>query len=239
MDNCRFTHSHYRDMLDAAADIFSISTFADEPDETRRLYLRHDVDVSLKNAVALAEIESEMGITSTYFIPINSPYYNLFNDTQLRRVRRLSELGHSIGLHVDERAAYMNGYDDIESMLTSVYGLLSEIVPLEKVLSFHMPSQYEFTRTTAIGDFVNAYSDRFNNGKNVKYLSDSNRHWREGCFCTHLDTGDYHSYQVLVHPVWWHAKPLGDNELFEKIKSTNEEGLEVNLKGDLALFSDL
>jgi hypothetical protein len=239
MSSCEFTYEHYADILYRSTDEFVPSDFTQAPDSAPRIYFRHDVDVSLKNAVRMAEIESEYGVVSTYFVALNSPYYNLLNDTQLERVRRIAELGHTIGFHIDERGRYIDPYDSLEEMLESVYEFLSPIIPIEKVISFHMPSEYEFTTTTAIGDFVNAYSDRFNNDDSVKYLSDSGRRWREGCFHKHLDSPDHHSYQVLIHPVWWNETHLAPEELYQELQDANQEGLKVNLREDIQVFSEL
>lgn len=239
MSSCPFTFDHYRDMLDRATEIFEVSTFSEQPDGTRRLYLRHDIDVSVENAVEMAKLEADCSVESTYFVALNSPYYNLFNDTQVNRLCEIAELGHTIGLHVDERGAYIDGFDSVSDALRSVYELLSEVVPIERVISFHMPSQYDFNRTETVGEFVNAYSKTFTDGETVKYLSDSNRRWREGCFCQHLEDPEHQSYQVLLHPIWWHENQLSNEELYEKLQVTSQKGLKVNLQDDIGIFSDI
>jgi hypothetical protein len=238
MHSCSFTFDHYREIITRADEQFEVSTFADQPDGIRRLYLRHDIDVSVENAVEMAKLEADYGVESTYFVALNSPYYNLLNDTQVDRLREIADLGHTVGLHIDERGAYMDEFDDIETALESVYGLLSDVIPIKQVVSFHMPSQYDFNRTDTIGEFVNAYSTTFTDGEQVTYLSDSNRRWRDGCFSQHLDDPDQ-SYQVLVHPIWWHETPLSNEQLYEKLQTTNQEGLKVNLQDDIGIFSDL
>ncbi|WP_424017691.1 hypothetical protein ACOZ4N_17740 [Halorientalis pallida] len=239
MTSCGFTFEHYRDILTKADDNFTFSTFSADPDDTRRLYLRHDIDVSVENAVEMARIEAEHGVKSTYFVAINSPYYNLLNDTQTERLREIAELGHTVGLHVDERGAYMDGFESVETAVESIYELLSSVVDIERVLSFHMPSQYDFNQREEIGAFRNAYATKYTDGDPVKYLSDSNRHWREGCFCEHLGERSAHTYQVLVHPIWWHETPLSNRELYRKLQETTQEGLKVNLKDDIAIFDEL
>lgn len=239
MGSCTFTFKHYSEILEQATDRFQCSSFFEQPDGAARLYLRHDIDVSVKNALALAELEAEHGVKSTYFAAINSPYYNLLNDAQVNRLRQISDLGHTIGLHVDERGAYMDEFSSIETALSSVHDFLSEIVPVEKLISFHMPSQYDFNQTEKIGDFTNAYSTTFTDGEKVKYLSDSNRRWREGCFCQHLDDPTHDSYQILTHPIWWHRKQLSNKELYEKLQANNQEGLKVNLQDDIGIFADM
>ena len=62
---------------------------------------RHDVDFSLNRSCKLAEIEAELGIKATYFIYVQSSFYNLFEPCQYEIIKRVNDLGHRIGLHFD------------------------------------------------------------------------------------------------------------------------------------------
>lgn len=42
----------------------------------KSLLIRHDIDVSLYDALELAKTEAEFNIKSTYFIWVKSPFYN-------------------------------------------------------------------------------------------------------------------------------------------------------------------
>jgi hypothetical protein len=42
--------------------------------------------------------------------------------------------------------------------------------------------------------------------KAMKYLSDSNAHWREGDVLKHINSFD--RFQLLVHPDWWFESDL-------------------------------
>jgi hypothetical protein len=64
-------------------------------------FLRHDVDVSLKKAVELAEIEADKNLHSTYYILLTSPFYNALSDSNIQRIQTIRELGMGIGLHYD------------------------------------------------------------------------------------------------------------------------------------------
>ena len=57
------------------------------------LILRHDVDLSLEAAVALAEVEAEAGAWSTWFLMTRSVFYNLASAEGERTIARLRELG--------------------------------------------------------------------------------------------------------------------------------------------------
>ena len=63
------------------------------------LILRHDVDLSLEAAVALAEVEAEAGAWSTWFLMTRSVFYNLDSAEGERAIARLRELGGRIAHH--------------------------------------------------------------------------------------------------------------------------------------------
>ena len=62
---------------------------------------RHDVDCSVHRALALARIEAEAGVSSTYFLLFHGWFYNLLERPVLDRAREIMELGHWLGLHFD------------------------------------------------------------------------------------------------------------------------------------------
>ena len=70
----------------------------------RHVLWRHDVDFSLHRAARLAEIEAEEGVLGTYFLNPRSSFYNLLEPKIVALTRRISSLGHEIGLHFDAEA---------------------------------------------------------------------------------------------------------------------------------------
>ena len=74
---CDFSLAHYRELLEAAkAGGYRFAGF-DRAPEPGDLILRHDVDLSLEAALALAEVEAEAGAWSTWFLMTRSVFYNL------------------------------------------------------------------------------------------------------------------------------------------------------------------
>jgi hypothetical protein len=65
------------------------------------VYLRHDLDVCLEEALDMANLESELGVRATYFILVNSPLYNPLSQGSLEFVHHIQAKGHWIGLHID------------------------------------------------------------------------------------------------------------------------------------------
>ena len=75
--SCAFDLPHYRELLDAArAGGYRFATFEAEP-QPGDLLLRHDVDLSLEAALALARLEQRADARATYFLMTESVFYNL------------------------------------------------------------------------------------------------------------------------------------------------------------------
>lgn len=72
---------------------------------TRGIALRHDIDHDIENAVRLAELEAEIGITSSYY-PLHTAWYYRWESKgqelsklMLDALAKIASLGHEIGLH--------------------------------------------------------------------------------------------------------------------------------------------
>ena len=74
--SCSFDLEHYREILEAASPAATASPGSAGP-ERGDLFLRHDIDLSLEAAVAMAELEAELGVQATYLLMTESVFYNL------------------------------------------------------------------------------------------------------------------------------------------------------------------
>jgi hypothetical protein len=84
--NCAFDLAHYRELLRAArGGGYSWAGFDRSP-RAGDLILRHDVDLSLEAALAVAEVEAEEGAWSTWFLMTRSVFYNLASENGERTV---------------------------------------------------------------------------------------------------------------------------------------------------------
>jgi hypothetical protein len=178
--SCRFDLAHYRELLDAArAGGYRWAGF-DRAPEAGDLLLRHDVDLSLAAAVALAEVEAKAGAWSTWFLMTRSVFYNLASAEGERAVARLRELGgrvahHAVWPHVDLDERF------------------------EPVVAWHNPEpQY---MSEPIRGAANVMAPPFFDPE--RYRSDSNQHWRHGCPHDALAAGEFEWLQLLVHPEIW------------------------------------
>jgi hypothetical protein len=179
--SCRFDLAHYRELLDAArTGGYRFGRFEGEP-EAGRVYLRHDVDLSLDAALRMARLEADAGVTATYFLMSESVFYNLASREGSEAVSRLQELGHDVGFH---------------AVWPSVPERDERFTP---VLAWHNPDPEYMT--TPIDGFLNVMSEPwFTQGL---YRSDSNQHWRSGCPHEGLARGEFDWLHLLTHPEIW------------------------------------
>ena len=226
--DCGFTLKHYREILEQArAAGYQFADFLQPPNGKPLLYLRHDVDVSPDNALGMAQVENQAGVISTFFVMCSSPFYNLLDTATFQIFQEIAKLGHRIGLHVDERlpSIRVNGDEAQVDGLEEQFEFLDGILPLHPVLSFHMPTPAVLNLDT--GKYINAYSPPF--FVDTKYLSDSRRRWREGCFCQWLGSDVLRSFQVLTHPVWWNEEELGYAQVHRLLSERSNRALAANL----------
>jgi hypothetical protein len=180
VSTCDFSLEHYEELLAAAAaGGYRWARFDHEP-EPGDLFLRHDVDLSLEAALEMAQLESERGVSATYFLMTESVFYNLTSCEGWNVLGQLTELGHRVGLH-------------------AVYPRVMLDDRFDRVIAWHNPDSEYVTK--AVEGVVNVMQPPwFTQGK---YRSDSNQHWREGCPLDELRRGAFEWLQLLVHPEIW------------------------------------
>ena len=78
---CDFTYRHYSEILQMGrGEGYQFSSFLETSDRGKRIYLRHDIDISIENSLKIATIEKENEVIATFFLQMNSPFYNIFED---------------------------------------------------------------------------------------------------------------------------------------------------------------
>lgn len=178
--SCDFSLAHYRELLQAAqAGGYRWAGF-DRPPEAGHVILRHDVDLSLEAAVALAELEADEGAWATYFLMTRSVFYNLASREGVATVARLRELGHRVAHH-------------------AVWPEVDLDDRFDAVVAWHNPDP-EYMRAPIDGA-VNVMQAPF--FESDHYRSDSNQHWRSGCPHDELRNGGFEWLQLLTHPEIW------------------------------------
>lgn len=180
-----FTLDGYRALLDAAAaGGYRVRGFLDGPPAEGDLLLRHDVDMSLSAALAMAELEADRDLRATYFLMTQSSFYNLLGKPGQRALARLRELGHEVGYH----AVWPTATAD------PAFGFAP-------VLAWHTPEP-EYMAEPVAG-WTNVMDPVFTGDFTMTYRSDSNQHWRRGDPAEDLAAGRFPWLQLLIHPVLW------------------------------------
>ncbi len=200
--SCAFTLEHYCEILESALRAgYAFQGFHQPVSACARrvLYLRHDLDVCLEEALDMADREAELGVRATYFVLVNSPVYNLLSQDSLELVHQIQAKGHWIGLHIDPVLLSSVDASQVGNDVLQLIRFYGSRIPLVPVVSFHRPSASVLGRDFTA--FVSTYSPRF--FEEVKYISDSRGMWREGCPCQVLSRDLYSAVQMLVHPIWW------------------------------------
>ncbi len=177
---CDFSLAHYGELLEAARQGGYRFAGFDGPPGRGDLILRHDVDLSLGAAIALAELEASQGAWSTWFLMTRSVFYNLASSEGERAIARLRELGHRVAHHaVWPHVDLDDRFDD--------------------VVAWHNPEpEYVFGE---IEGAANVMRPPFFDADH--YRSDSNQHWRHGCPHDELAAGRFEWLQLLTHPEIW------------------------------------
>jgi hypothetical protein len=204
VDGSQFSLSGYENLVtELLARGYAIASFHKSEPLQRHLILRHDVDMSLDAAVALAQQENRIGVASTYFVLLRTEFYNVFSRRGGEAVRAIQALGHEIGLHFD--AAYYAADDtDFADMAGRECDIL-EAVTSNYVRSFslHRPHPAMLDRELVVPGRVNAYAARFFH--EIGYCSDSRGAWHHGHPLDHPAVQEGRALQLLTHPIWWPA----------------------------------
>ena len=202
-----FTLEGYRAMLRRTQDQYELVDFgvmADPSLPNRRFcILRHDIDVSPPRALAMARVEAELGIRSTYTVLMTGRFYNVFETETREILQEIAGLGHHLGLHFDAAWAGVRTEADLDAGLAWQVETLSRALggPSIDMFSFHDPDEM------ALGFKAPQYCGLWNSyasvlQDNVSYHSDSNGHWRFRTWTETLDE-QHERLHVLTHPEWW------------------------------------
>lgn len=203
-----FTEAAYRTLVRAARDRYAFLSFADAATAEAGVLWRHDIDVSVHRALALATIEREEGVRATYFVHLHSRFYNALEDAIVERLRAIVALGHEAGLHFDPNFTPAMGADPTEAVAAEAR-MVERLcgVPV-RVVSFHDPGAHGAVINDAdqVAGLVNTY------GRSIQqrfgYGSDSNGYWRHAPLLDAVTSGRHLRLQVLTHPEWWVPEPM-------------------------------
>ena len=228
-----FTYSHYKKILKKIKKTHKIINFRDvyflQFENLMKIekfvILRHDVELDLERALNLAKIENFYGVSSTFFL-LPSSDYNIFEETEIKRIRKIIELGHDIGLHYD--LELISKYStDAEKVIRNTIHLLEETYGIKiHAISSHMPMRSK--KIIQLPDLINTYDPKY--VKHIKYLSDSNQAWREGDLLSNVEK--YDQIHLLIHENCWsknglHFGMIILNDLFKKFENNWKKNMQL------------
>ena len=206
-----FTEKSYRNILKYCSKKFNFISY-NEAVKKNGLIWRHDVDFSVHRAYRLAVIEKELEISSTFFIHLHSEYYNVLEYDIAELIRKISELGHSIGVHFDPSfyGDRLKTEIDLNKFLLLEQNILEEMFGTKiNSFSFHNPDIGDYLKydNFEYAGLINTYASFFM--KKFKYCFDSNGYWRHKRLINFLkECSSSDCVQVLTHPGWWTLETL-------------------------------
>jgi hypothetical protein len=207
-----FTLDVYRKLIKLAKSKYQFVPYSDQLPAKDFILWRHDVDFSLDNALALAKIEKEEGVTSTYFILLHSEFYNVLEKRSKCIVEEIIRNGHNIGLHFDSHFYDVDDQGSIEQFLQHEKQFMEKVFNTRiTAFSFHNTTPFTMQcRNWKYAGLINTYADFFQT--NVKYCSDSNGYWQYDRLEDLLAGKSHDCLQILTHPEWWTAEVMSPKE---------------------------
>jgi hypothetical protein len=222
-----FSEAAYRELLRAFRSAgYRSAGFDSLAAREPQLLLRHDVDLSLDEALKIADIDAAEDWRATVFVLVASEFYNVFTHAGRTAVLSMMQLGHAIGLHFDG-SVYNGGQPPsdftpaLEAAARRECAMLEDLIGAPvRVLSFHRPRQSPWVlgRPGRFADRLQTYAPEF--FSDIAYVADSAGYWSEGHPLDHPAFHQRLAMQVTMHPYLW-TQP-GGRDRIEKIDNLRE-----------------
>lgn len=184
----------------------------------RACYLRHDVDISLDAAVEVAALEESLGVSSTYYIMADSPFYNPLSFHDNLNLYSIAGKGHDFGAHIilDDEHDLDSHKDLITWFVDRVGGVVSR--KIDRV-SFHVPSENVLWKNLDDAGIRSAYEEFWAG----RYISDSTRRFNLGWLRRLLNGGG--AFQALFHPACWAYPGKTMSEVYDAYLLNQKESI--------------
>ncbi len=208
---------------------FNFQNFLDYKDSST-VYLRHDIDFSIKDAYKIALFEKDIGIKANYFFMITSNFYNCFSNENFNLIKKILKFGHSISLHFDP-TCYENleeGFKLEKKIFESKFNLKINII------SLHRPGPFLNKKNKKIGDVHHTYEDKF--FKDMDYYSDSGGKDIRHIINKLYPRKDSKPIQLLLHPIWWTQENNNPTKRLESFLESNMIFLEDQTRKNCKTF---
>lgn len=199
-----FTEVFYGELLDQAKARFRFVLLGDDLSEDGICVWRHDIDMSPHRAYRLAQMEADRGLHANYFVMFGSRFYNPFEPEVTQILRRISDLGHPIGLHFDISAQRPSDVAGLEVALAKEADMLSSLIRAPvKSFTLHDPTKAAvFSLDKPVhGDLLNGSASSL--VSTFAYCSDSNGLWRYLRLQDVIADNTVTRLYALTHAEWW------------------------------------
>lgn len=224
----------YRELLQGFLDQgYSFRFFNQMKQEHGEIILRHDVDFDTHMALKTAQIETDLGVKSTYFFLIRSNFYNILSPTDFDQVRAIKELGHKISVHFDP-LIYQEFHEGLAQEIEIFERLFEEKVD---IISLHRPNEFFKEYDTPIHGVEHTYQNKY--FKEIKYISDSTGAFRYGHPFESEEFAQGKSIHLLIHPVWWIMRGQTNLEKLRKYYEKRKEALKKDFYNNCIPFRDI
>ena len=233
-----FSYLNYRTMIRYIQKHLPIVSFNDARGVDTFCVIRHDVEYSPERALMLAEVESKIGIASTYCFQLRNNCYNVLSTQNLEIIRKIKSLGHNIGDHIH--------MGDCTSGAEELY-ILNDIQTLQSYSkvridgwSLHRPDGLLLSKYLEVfGNYINYNGKRFFQyfeGKSPKlditYLADSNHQWKYGN-PMELNLTEINKLQINCHPFSWSPEDLDNTDNFRILTSEKKDELIKSINSEI------
>jgi hypothetical protein len=199
----------YSDIINAFLDAgYCFGNFCGEiADKQPIVILRHDIDFCVDAALKIAAIERKLGVSSTFFFMLNSPFYNIFSKRVYEQMVDIVLMGHTIAFHIDRV------FCEMPSFAKKTHSLFCQWLEFanKNIVSIHRPGCINPDNEIPEG-CVSAYDIKYTQG--MKYFSDSGCRWREFPMES-KEFSERKNIQLLLHPIWWVYEGKNATEKFE------------------------
>ncbi len=200
-----FSFAYYKECLELAKNLeFKFLRYRDmDLIEDKTIYLRHDVDVSLVNALVFARIENELSIKSSYFIRIHAKGYNPFTLENYDILQKILEYGHEIGLHYEPEFARITKRNHGIAFWDDKTALEKLIKRTITGCSFHDPNRFSESYEAAMKELPTEYLayEQFGYRQDIMYFSDSSGSFKPDVLKDIIQYGN--KMIINTHPFWW------------------------------------
>ena len=232
-----FSYEYLHRILAALKSNFKCRLLRDAPaalamSSERTVFIRHDIDLSLRLALDVARMEAELDLPASYQVMTDSVLYNIEDPESRNTLAELVALGHEVGLHVQLPENLVS--DDPTSELivrhvTLESSLLESVTKIPvRSISFHRPAQRIVRGPLLLAGRVNGYAAELMDW----YLSDSAGRWREGAPLQSLLKPHRPMLQLLIHPFWWGPTHMPAADRLQAFFQAQTNGMSADFAAD-------